>query len=454
MHDAHSGSRPTHPVSEGDIMPPRIFPTGVTLYDPALAHNQYVIFGAPDGRTHLVDMNGNEVRQWPHLGFPSELIDPALTGGRRGHVLVQLSSLGPGPWGGIFGNRTIGELDWDGRTVWEWGDQAPGGAARQDHDWQRLANGNTLVLGTVPHVVQRIADTEIDDQAIREVAPSGKIVWSWLASDHFEEFGFSEEGVAHLRKTLHQGVGVANRFLTINNMNTLGPNRWFSQGDQRFHPDNIIIDSREGNFVAIIDKPTGNVVWRLGPYFPGAAEQAQGRLLNRDLPRPVDQLVGQHDAHLIPEGLPGAGNLLVFDNQGGAGFPPAALGIFSGSRVLEIDPTTGQILWQYTGEDSDRPVWSFHSSFISSARRLPNGNTLIDEGMNGRIFQVTRDGRIVWEYVNPYFGRVSTPSREVLSNWVYRAQPVPYDWVPEGTPRSEQAVPEIDISRFRVPTAL
>lgn len=174
-------------------------------------------------------------------------------------------------------------------------------------------------------------------------------------------------------------------------------------------------------------------------------------MLEQELPRPVDQLSGQHDAHLIAKGLPGAGNLLVFDNQGSAGFPPARLGIFSGSRVLEIDPLTRQIVWQYTGESSGAPVWSFHSSFISSARRLPNGNTLIDEGQNGRIFQVTPSGKVVWEYVNPYFGATLIGAREVRSNWVFRAQPIPYDWVPEGTPRSEREVVELDPAQFRVP---
>jgi hypothetical protein len=154
----------------------------------------------------------------------------------------------------------------------------------------------------------------------------------------------------------------------------------------------------------------------------------------------------------IHEGLPGAGNLLLFDNQGPAGFPTAPLGIFVGSRVLEIDPITRQIVWQYTGEDSNRPVWSFHSSFISSARRLSNGNTLIDEGMNGRIFQVTREGEVVWEYVNPFFAPTRIGEREVLSNWVFRAQPVPYEWVPSGTPRSERTVKELDVGTFRVPT--
>jgi len=55
----------------------------------------------------------------------------------------------------------------------------------------------------------------------------------------------------------------------------------------------------------------------------------------------------------------------------------------------------------YTGEDSGRPVWSFFSAFVSSAQRLPNGSTLIDEGMDGRFFQITPDGDIVWEYIPP-----------------------------------------------------
>jgi hypothetical protein len=62
--------------------------------------------------------------------------------------------------------------------------------------------------------------------------------------------------------------------------------------------------------------------------------------------------------------------------------------------------------------------------------------------MQGRIFQVTPRGEIVWEYVSPHFGKLDILENEadVQTNWVYRAQPVPYDWVPEGVPRSEQPV--------------
>ena len=193
------------------------------------------------------------------------------------------------------------------------------------------------------------------------------------------------------------------------------------------------------------------MVWNLGPDYPNSSSDVTAQ--HRKVPRPVEQISGQHDAHIIPEGLPGAGNLLVFDNHGEGGYPPAPLyPVTGGSRILEIDPVKKEIVWQYVGEDSGGPGWSFISAHISSARRLPNGNTLIDEGERGRFFQVTTQGDIVWEYVNPYLhhGKDAVTGRENANNQVYRAQPVPYDWAPAGTPHAEQPVSAPDISQFRV----
>jgi outer membrane protein assembly factor BamB len=191
------------------------------------------------------------------------------------------------------------------------------------------------------------------------------------------------------------------------------------------------------------------VVWRIGPSERSSLSSGTA------VPRPVDQTSGQHDAHLIPPGLPGAGDLLVFDNQGEAGYPPEPLAVLPGSRVLEINPVTKQIVWQYSAGDSNQPPWAFYSSFISSAQRLPNGNTLIDEGMDGRLFQVTPRGKIVWEYESPYFAPVPLfGAKAVVSNFVYRAQAVPYDWVPEGTPRAQSPVTAPALESFRVSRAL
>ena len=102
-----------------------------------------------------------------------------------------------------------------------------------------------------------------------------------------------------------------------------------------------------------------------------------------------------------------------------------------------------KIVWSYSAESSNAAGWTFYSSFISDARQLPNGNTFIDEGVNGRFFQVTPAGEIVWEYVSPYYSPTSVgggAGQMVVSNYVYRATPVPYSWVPNGVAHTEVAV--------------
>jgi hypothetical protein len=54
---------------------------------------------------------------------------------------------------------------------------------------------------------------------------------------------------------------------------------------------------------------------------------------------------------------------------------------------------------------------------VAARQRLPNGNTLVNEGWFGRFFEVTADGTVVWEYVNPYFGA----RQKLVVNAVQRA---------------------------------
>ena len=249
------------------------------------------------------------------------------------------------------------------------------------------------------------------------------------------------------------GEGVASEgigdWLHINSLSVLGPNRWFDAGDSRFHPDNLIWDAREANIIAIVEKSSGKIVWRLGPRYDG-----------NEVERRLGWIIGQHHAHLIPQGLPGAGNLLVFDNGGWAGYGAPNPGAPNGlkvaqrdySRVLEIDPISLEIKWQYTPKEAGFVVpldaARFYSPFISSAQRLPNGNTLITEGSDGRIFEVTPDHRIVWEYISPYWRQGA-----LHLNLVYRAYRAPYDWVPQLPLPRENAIRRMDVKTFRVPGA-
>lgn len=119
------------------------------------------------------------------------------------------------------------------------------------------------------------------------------------------------------------------------------------------------------------------------------------------------QLWGQHDANWIEDGKPGAGNILLYNN---GNFRPAG----NISTVEEITPpvdATGNYTlapgtafgpaaptWNYTAN----PPESFWSSSLSGAYRLQNGNTLITEGLTGRIFEVDPSGATVWQYVNGF----------------------------------------------------
>jgi len=91
--------------------------------------------------------------------------------------------------------------------------------------------------------------------------------------------------------------------------------------------------------------------------------------------------------------------------------------------VLEFDPVTFEILWEYGSADGDD---FFFSSYISSAQRLPNGNTLITVGIGAQIMEVTPDKRVVWEH---QFVAESSGSK---ADWLYRTYRIPPEWLPAG----------------------
>ena len=450
---------------------PTIHPTGVTIYKPEKAWSGYTVFPLENDGSLLIDMNGNEIRKWKNLhGFPVKL----FPGGR----LVASSGM-RNPKYGLQDQRDLIQVDFDGNVEWRWNQaefitdpgEEPQWMARQHHDFQREGNpvgyyvpgmepsidsGNTLVLAHKDEHVPFISDKLLLDDVVYEVNWEGEIVWEWHCSEHVEEMGFSEEARnAMCRNPNFRGGSLVEDspsigdWMHINSMSVLGPNRWYDAGDERFHPDNIIMDGRETNIIFIVSKETGEIVWKVGPdYSAGHPEHRLG------------WIIGQHHAHMIPRGLPGEGNILVFDNGGWAGYgapnPGATDGTKSAlrdySRVLEFDPVSLSIVWQYTPKEGGFVVpldaCRFYSPFISAAQRLPNGNTLITEGSDGRVFEVTAEHEIVWEYICPY--RTAENGR---MNYIYRAYRAPYDWVPQLPRPVETPVEPLDIASFRVPGA-
>ncbi|MDF2922117.1 MAG: hypothetical protein K0R57_1031 [Paenibacillaceae bacterium] len=442
---------------------PSIYPTGVTVYNREKAWSGYTIFQAAEQGALLIDMNGREVHLWQGLrGFPNKLLPGGFVFGSTGER---------DPRYGFQDEVDLVQVDWEGNVVWRFNKyeyiedpgHEPQWMARAHHDYQRegsttgyyapgsepqVNSGNTLILVHKDVARPEISSHPLLDDSIIEVDWEGNIVWEWVCSDHFAELGFD----ADARRTLAEDPNTrffgnnAGDWMHINSMSVLGPNRFYDQGDERFHPDNIIWDARESNIIAIIDKKTGAIVWKLGPDY-STPETAH-----------LGWIIGQHHAHIIPRGLPGEGNLLVFDNGGWGGYGLPNPGSPTGqknalrdhSRVLEINPATLEIEWQYTpteaGFQAPLDSYRFYSPYISSAQRLPNGNTLITEGADGRIFEVTAEHELVWEYISPYKNKRN-------SNMVYRAYRAPYEWVPQLERPVETAIEPIDVAQFRVPGA-
>jgi hypothetical protein len=336
-------------------------------------------------------------------------------------------------------------VDWSGRVLWR-------RECRLGRDVEPARPGapSRAVL-----LVEDCDVTDLDvsakplvDQSLVELNGAGHEVWRWNAHEHVAEFGFSDAELNAIcrRATDCPKIGGQGNWLAVSSASRLGPNRHFDRGDARFHPDNILFTARVGNFLAVVSRATGQVVYRLGPDFSGS---------------PTGWLVGPTQAGLIPAGLMGEGNLLVFDGGGDAGYGPAGgvaaqgLGVHrrDNARVVEVDPATGKVLWEYTpqtaGHINPLDNYKFLSPDFGNAQRLANGNTLINEGANGRLFEVTDEGEVVWEYVNPH---VSTDGRGLRSTAVPRAYRVPYGWAPQPSP-DVAAIVAPDVTRLRVPGA-
>ncbi len=340
-------------------------PRSVNIYDPSKAYNGYTLFGPRGSRDMwLINMEGQFVHRWrmPGLiGDASLLPNGNLLIGSRfpDSAVADIPACG-GEWL---------ELDWDGNLQWKHEDEF-----MNLHDCERLENGNTLVNFLMPlpeevtaNVKGGIPGTERNgimwSDGIREISPEGEVLWEWLAHEHMD---FDRDVLCPL----------CSRMI------------WTYVNSIFATPDgDILLSFRHINTVALVDKSTGDFKWVWGP----------GELGHQHCPTMVEN-----------------GNILIFDN--GLHSPSTDNVAASASRVLEVNPDTNEIEWEYKA----KTITSFYSPICSSAQRLPNGNTLICEATKGRLFEITRDKEIVWEFINPLFFDYQ-PNYLGWTNMVFRA---------------------------------
>ncbi len=360
---------------------------GVTIVVPGEFELAPVFLAGRDDVVRLIAPNGLVVRSWEAeegaaLGHPLAV--------NRGEFITFKSY--------DDGRTSLVHLDFDGNVLFELFE--PEGKEFH-HDFDLLENGNYLILCRQDLERPEISDQTIEDDCLMEVNPEGEIVWEWTTADHFDAFGFSQE--------VQDGIFAAGGdWAHANAASPIPADN--PHTDPRFLAGNIIMSYRFVSRVAVVDRSTGDIVWT-GQFS-----------------------IGQHDTQMVPGSLPGGGNITIFNNGFGEHYD-SSIDIEDHSSVVEVDPITEEVVWEYTAEMSNLPRWHFYSHFISSAQRLANGNTLICEGALGRVFEVTPEGKIVWEFVSPWTGPSGRSDDSPPSNRLYRARKVTREWMPIPLPR-------------------
>lgn len=387
------------PVQRGVVLNTADASPGYTLIAP---------FGGQ--QTYLIDLQGKVVHSWTTQLQPSQaaylLEDGSLL--RTAKVPSQTFRIPGGPAGAIQ------RIAWDGQVLWEY--QVADNQRLAHHDIQPLPNGNVLVVAWERKTRQQALDAgrdpnllsngELWPEVVLEIQPQGntggKIVWEWHMWDHLIQSmddakpNFGDPSQHPERIDINYARRPVADWIHMNSV------AWNPQLDQ------IMLSARSFGEIWVIDHSTTTA--EAATNSGGRSGKGGGLLYRWGNPfawfagTPADQqLFGQHDPHWIPEGLPGAGNILIFNNGSDADLRPF-------SSVEEIQPplqTDGNYYRPrgsaYGPADS---VWSyrdpqtFYSQRVSGSQRLPNGNTLICSGETGHVFEVTADGKRVWDYHN------------------------------------------------------
>ena len=334
---------------------------GLTFHNAAFTFKGYTLITPIGGdATLLLDMQGQVVHRWRFLDVKPEyavLLD-------NGNLLFRcLPKTGLPPFRPSSENDPpmplaerarslpsnylyLREADWEGNTKWQF--ECP----TLHHDFFKT-NAGTYLMSRFVQMDKALSDKVrgstkarkshhplLTDEFI-EVNAAGEILWSVRLDEVLDP--------------AQDPLGPLERRIEWTHTNSL------CQSDDGTQ---VLFSCKNIDRVVIIDKATKRQVWRFG--------------------RPMTSW--QHHARWLANG-----NIQIFDNgtrREGLPF----------SRVIEVNPTNDQIVWQYMAN----PPFAFFSPNVSSAERLPNGNNLICEGISGRIFEITHKGETVWEWHSPF----------------------------------------------------
>ena len=446
-------SKTPMPVRKDRNMFGQGIPRGLTITSDGLAEG-YVLFAVPNSASvYLINRKGEVVHEWKgNYGVLNAYLQDDGS-------LVQNASDPDFPVfaaGGECGR--LQKITWDSKILWdfEYADEH----AHVHHDFNVMPNGHILAIaweaktaqevlaaGRNPKLIPKAGlwpDKIIEIEPIDET--HGKIVWEWHIWDHLIQ-DYDNKKANYGNPTDHPELMDINTGDTLpaqiskDSMAILKKQgrAWRNQtpenmGSDIYHVnaikynaelDQIAFSSPHLSEVFIIDHSTttkeaaghkggrwgkgGDFLYRWG----NPQNYRRGDSTTREL-------YGQHDIRWIEKGKPGEGHLMVFNND------IHYRDSMNYSMIYEFVPPTDEkgnyVIEKGKPYGPEKPVWSymapdtisFWSSFISGAQRMNNGNTFINEGAKGRFFEVTKDGKIVWEYLDPYRGDIRRPNGDPM----------------------------------------
>ncbi len=322
---------------------------GVSTYDPQKSFeglNLYLSGHAPSAI--LMDMEGNPLHMW-HYAFEKAWDDyPGPENEDHRFFWRRVHLYGNGDLLAIFEGLGMIKLDRNSNLLWTSG-------FMQHHDLDVHENGDIYVLTRMGALIPRINKRKpVIEDSITIMGPDGWMKRSFSLIEALERF--PEYTTYWNRAKQKRGDIFHTNSLEILDGSAASKNPAFAKG-------NLLVSMRSLNAIFVVDPNTEQVLWAY----------------SADFEEP-------HDPQVLPNG-----NLLLFDNLGGS--PKRGR-----SRMLEYRLPSMDLAWTYEGTPWDH----FFTKGCGMAQRLPNQNTLITETDTGRVFEVTPDGEIVWQFLNPH----------------------------------------------------
>lgn len=351
---------------------------GVTVHDRAKSSdglNLYISGHRPEA--HLINMDGEVLHSWRYdfedVWTRDTFVGRTRIRGREYWRRVHLSENGD-----LIANfEYLGliKIDKDSNLLWA----AP---CRAHHDLEVAENGDIHTLTrreTTMTLEGERFDTIVDDVLLLDHEGREKRRVSLLDA-------FDASGLHHMWRDHFDGKRSVFHTNAIRLLDGSSHIPEFADG-------NLLLSMANINTIAVIDPNEQRVVW---------SHQNEFR--------------SQHDPRMLPDG-----RILLFDNKG----TPKR------SRVLAIDPETGHTTVVYEGSEAA----PFYTGSCGTSRRLPNGNTLICESDKGRAIEVTIDGEIIWEFLNPHRAGENREYVATLFDIIRLAPDFPADWAAGPSPR-------------------